>query len=381
MTASGARGWDEMVAAVYEASSGFGSWDAVARDLLGYLDGSSGSLMSVGPHDGPDIVMMPGYSPTALQLYTDHYHRVDLWAALGRIRPSMRAVLGTDHVPEDVFERSEVWNDYARLHVGAFHMVGAAIPLDDGRVGLLGIHRPRDAAAFDAESRDMLTRLLPHIRAGLRLRSRLAGTDRASHAAEDTLAMLDFGVVIVSADGACLLANREAERIAAARDTLLLGPRGRPIDAARPDESRRLRRLVAEAGQGRAGGAVRLSRAAGQPGVAVLVTPLPSALAAALSAGAAKLVMVALHDLAREVRLPATILREVFGLTPAEARLAIALCEGKDLAEIAAEQQVAMSTLRFHLSAVLAKTETRRQSDLVRRLTRLPQLMGRFPSN
>lgn len=112
----------------------------------------------------------------------------------------------------------------------------------------------------------------------------------------------------------------------------------------------------------------------------MLVTPLPTSLAASLAAEGARPVMIALHDLAREVPMPMAILREVFGLTMAEARLAIGLCDGKSLGEIAGEQQVAMSTLRFHLSALLAKTETRRQSDLVRRLCRLPQLMGRFPA-
>lgn len=381
MSDTGGDEQSDMVASIYEAAAGFGSWEGVGRDLIDALEGSSALLMVVSPDSGPCLVAMPGCSPTALRLYADYYHRFDLWADLGKTRLSMRAALGTDFVSEDVLERSEFWNDYARPHVGAFHMVGAAFPLEERCVGILGIHRPRDAPAFDADSRVRVERLLPHIRSGLRLRSRIAGQACVARAAEDALALLDFGVVIVSADGTCSYANPEAERIAAVRDTLLLGGRGRAIDAARPDDARKLRLLVSTAAYGGAGGALKLPRPDDRPPVAVLVTPLPTSLTATQAGEGRRLVMVALHDLAREVRLPATILREVFGLTPAEARLAIALCEGKDLAEIAEEQQVARSTLRFHLSAVLAKTETRRQSDLVRRLTRLPKLMGRFPSN
>lgn len=381
MPDEGERAWNGLVASVYEASAGVESWEAFSGGLTACLEGSSALLMVLGAARGAELLALSGASSTALRLYADYYHRLDPWATLGTTRLSMRAALGSEFVPDEVFARSEFWNDYARPHVGAFHMVGAAMPLDEGRVGILGIHRPRDARAFDAESRATVERLLPHIRSGLRLRRRLTGRACASGAAEDALAALDFGVVIVSAEGVCLYANPEAERIATARDTLRLpAGRGRAVDAARPEDARSLRLLVATAGRGGAGGALKLARPDGQPAVTVLVTPLPTSLAASLAAEGARPVMIALHDLAREVPMPMAILREVFGLTMAEARLAIALCGGKSLGEIAGEQQVAMSTLRFHLSALLAKTETRRQSELVRRLGRLPQLMGRFPA-
>ena len=370
--------WNGLVASVYEAAAGADSWDSVGRRLLDVLDGSSASLMVVGSGAAPQLLAMPGYSLAALQLYGDHYHRVDLWAVLGRLRPSMRAVLGTDHVPEDVFERSEIWNDYARPQVGAFHMVGAAFALDDGNVGLLGIHRPRDAPPFGAESRARLERLLPHLRSGLRLHRRLAGATIAARTAEDALALLDFGVVITASDGTCLYANPEAERIAAARDTFVLRTRGNPVDAARPDDARSLRRLIADAGRGGAGGALTLSRP-GQAAVVVLVVPLPNSFARSLGAEATHPVMIALRDEGDAAPMASRVLRAVYGLTEAEARLAMALCRGRSLAEVSDELKVAMSTLRFHLSALLSKTDTRRQSDLVRRLSRLPQIRSQFP--
>lgn len=228
------------------------SWEAFSGELTACLEGSSALLMVLGAARGAELLALSGASSTALRLYADYYHRLDPWATLGTTRLSMRAALGSDFVPDEVFARSEFWNDYARPHVGAFHMVGAAMPLDEGRVGILGIHRPRDAPAFDAESRATVERLLPHIRSGLHLRRRLTGHACATRAAEDALAALDFGVVIVSAEGVCLYANPEAERIAA-RDTLRLpGGRGSAVDAARPEDARCLRLLVATAGSARA---------------------------------------------------------------------------------------------------------------------------------
>lgn len=53
-------------------------------------------------------------------------------------------------------------------------------------------------------------------------------------------------------------------------------------------------------------------------------------------------------------------------LTPAEARLARRLAEGRSLKEAAAEFGVSINTVRMQLRNVFAKTGTRRQADLVR---------------
>jgi DNA-binding CsgD family transcriptional regulator len=70
------------------------------------------------------------------------------------------------------------------------------------------------------------------------------------------------------------------------------------------------------------------------------------------------------------------MVRQVFGLTCAEARLAISLVRGLELKEIAMVHGVAEATMRSHLKSVLAKTGTHRQSQLVplvARLARLPR--------
>jgi DNA-binding CsgD family transcriptional regulator len=63
---------------------------------------------------------------------------------------------------------------------------------------------------------------------------------------------------------------------------------------------------------------------------------------------------------------------ELFGLTPAEAQLAVALLAGKRLGRIAADRGVQLPTVRNQLRAVLAKTGMGRQAELVRLLATLP---------
>lgn len=67
----------------------------------------------------------------------------------------------------------------------------------------------------------------------------------------------------------------------------------------------------------------------------------------------------------------AETLRQRFGLTPAESRLALALGEGLDLRQAAARNGVRLSTARVQLKAIFWKTETHRQGELVALLARL----------
>lgn len=63
---------------------------------------------------------------------------------------------------------------------------------------------------------------------------------------------------------------------------------------------------------------------------------------------------------------------QLFGLTPAEACLAVSLAAGKRLEDVAEERGVRMPTLRTPMRAILDKTGTDRQSDLMCLIVGLP---------
>ena len=65
-------------------------------------------------------------------------------------------------------------------------------------------------------------------------------------------------------------------------------------------------------------------------------------------------------------------LRDWFGLTPAEARLAATLAEGGSLADFAATRGISMNAVRFLLKGVFGKTDTNRQPELVSKLQATP---------
>lgn len=83
--------------------------------------------------------------------------------------------------------------------------------------------------------------------------------------------------------------------------------------------------------------------------------------------------MLTLHVVDAPDRPLKDMLIEVFGLTEREAEMTTHLVDGHALAEIAAKMNISIGTVRQHLKSVFAKTGTRRQSELVLRVTRSPR--------
>jgi DNA-binding CsgD family transcriptional regulator len=68
------------------------------------------------------------------------------------------------------------------------------------------------------------------------------------------------------------------------------------------------------------------------------------------------------------------LLRDLFLLTPAEARVANRMCCGQDLASIARDLGVSRGTVRVHLKSLFWKTATRRQGELIALLAHLSKM-------
>lgn len=90
-------------------------------------------------------------------------------------------------------------------------------------------------------------------------------------------------------------------------------------------------------------------------------------------------VLVAIADLSRPARSDPPLLRATFGLSPREAQVAELLAQGAAPAQIATALGLQGASVRQIVKALMAKTETHRQAELVRllaRVTRAPDADG-----
>jgi DNA-binding CsgD family transcriptional regulator len=98
------------------------------------------------------------------------------------------------------------------------------------------------------------------------------------------------------------------------------------------------------------------------------VTVAPVRLPAMTILGGAAAVIVCVTDTEAGVKLPEQRLRDLFGLTPAEARLA--LFEGATLNEAAESLKISRFTAQNHLARIFEKTGANRQATLIQLMMR-----------
>lgn len=287
-------------------------------------------------------------------------------------------MLCTEAVGETEFRASEVFNDYAKRR-GIFWGLVSAMAADKHNMCLIGIHRPDGASNFEAEYKPHLDLLLPHLSRAILLQRRLDGLTRDRRVALDALERLAVGVIAVDGNGTLLFANATAERLM--RAGLGLVSRQGHLRATDPHKDSDLHRLVRQAALaalGRsteAGGVLALPRPEGRP-LSLLICPLrPEALAIGPSTPAA---LLFLGDPDANGATPQQALIELYGLTPAEARLMAALVDGERLEDYAERREITIHTARAQLKQVFAKTGCTRQSDMIREALVSPVLrMGR----
>ena len=165
-----------------------------------------------------------------------------------------------------------------------------------------------------------------------------------------------------------ILTNRAADAILQRGDGLLSRD---GLRAASRQETAKLRNAIAavctqqDSGIPRSETVVRVYRPSGLKPYEVLVCPLPSQSSLRKGGAAAALFIT---DPEEGATLDSRALHQLFGLTPAEIRLCIALVKGMSVEEYALEAGISSNTARTHVKRIYAKTGVRRQSELVRLL-------------
>jgi DNA-binding CsgD family transcriptional regulator len=184
---------------------------------------------------------------------------------------------------------------------------------------------------------------------------------------------LSLAVILLSANGLVVTMNRAAKRLLNKNGGLRASEEGLVADC--PDESAHLRQLVAEAATVRAGaeieltGVLSISRHNASP-LQLMVSPSRGF---DLDETHPVRVIVFAGDATQRVAPKDDTLRILFGLTPAECRVAMLLAGGRSPSEISTLVGVSRNTLKSQLSSIYRKTGTGRQAQLVRLLLQLPE--------
>jgi len=232
---------------------------------------------------------------------------------------------------------------------------------DAGGLALMTINRDRDEGHFSSEERALAAAFLPHLRSAYLLQQRLGDLGQRLQAFRQALDLVSDGVVLMGAAGQLVHRNRAAEAMEASGLYRLTADRH--LRFCNASDTRRLGYLAERPPP--APVTFRVFAGAFQPPVIVRACAVGAIAAAQWDEPSTSLVVF----LTRTAPAAASDVAWPWPFTHAERRLAQILAQGATLHRAAEALSVSHNTVRTQLRALLAKTGTNRQADLVRLLT------------
>jgi DNA-binding CsgD family transcriptional regulator/PAS domain-containing protein len=365
-----------LVAKVYEASIDFSRWGEIAPLAARTFNSTSCLLQFQNRSTGVSRVLgyTPNFTPAKIADYGQYYYARDPWATGALAAGSGVPVLGGELVPEKEVYGSELYADWLQP-CGVFDLAGGSTGLENGNIGLLGIHRPYDAPRFDREAQRWMALLLAHFGRALDLHNRLETVQRRLDVALDALNALQVGILIVNPHASIVYANAAAEaHLRPGRGIIARHNHLGAEDAAKDEALKRMIKGASLAAGGRSlstGGLISIPVPDAGP-LSLLVCPLSSGFARLDATGPMAMIFIGGAD--EHKKLPERVLTMLYGLTQAEARLASALLMGETLQGYGERLAISANTTKTQLKSIFAKTGHSRQSDLIRDLTANPVL-------
>jgi DNA-binding CsgD family transcriptional regulator/PAS domain-containing protein len=364
----------DVVDLIYAAALGEGaSWQDLGDRLMTLMAAQRATLWLTDGQRAPGNLLMRTDSYDAQ--YASRYVALDPYRTAARevnleetARRRGDVRLGHEIVPDALYVNSEFYTDFGSKSSRRY-MIGGLI--GTSKVIPLGLHRDAASKPFDNDNKRTLSLILPHLQRALQMRDRLAPVSDLGAAALDTLAI---AVIVVDRDMRMLYCNAEAEALLGnARSGLSLARHGpgpaasaSRLFARHPEDDSRLCRLVVAASRGGAGGGMPIrARTNALPGdaatLSILVCPALRHLSSSARPNMGTSVVhgaaaVIARHLLRPSLPPARLLVDLFGLTRAEAQVAVALAGGVTAEDVARTRGVSLETVRSQIRTILQKT-------------------------
>jgi DNA-binding CsgD family transcriptional regulator len=237
-----------------------------------------------------------------------------------------------------------------------------------GMSARLRFSRRRNEARFSEADRQLLTLIVPHLQRATQFYAKLSRTTSERDIYSGAVDQLSVATIILDEQGRLLNTNSLARVLLDEQDGLRLDRQRLHIDGR--DINKELQYALSTIitaqmrGETSVVRALRIPRSGNRADLGLVIRPVP---ASQWSEGqSSPCAALFISDPELHTNASRQILGELFGLTPAEASLAILLARGLSLAEASEAQNISQHTARAQLKSIFARTGVSRQAELVR---------------
>lgn len=278
------------------------------------------------------------------------------------------------HIVDTKTMRQHPYYTQFLARAGLGHCIAAAPVNDAHHRAYFGVHLPPAMGAPSDEMLALVKAMQPHLGRAVSAQFRMMDAELRNHVYSDVLDRLTCGVAILNGAGKLMLCNAAAQTELDRGQTLKLVHER--LTATHSGDGRKLHSLITEALTRRElrGGAM-VVRGPDARAFGVTVDATSDAFRAS-TGGAAYVYITDLN--ARPAQSGHRQVREMFGFTPAETRIAVGLADGLSVQDVASRVGVTYESARFTLKRVYEKLCVHKQGELVAMIrAALPPLRAR----
>lgn len=346
---------DDLIDRIYEAAFVPELWPGVLDDLGAVSGAPAGKLIVF------DDIKPIRFKATEVGFAViEAFCADERWKENQRIqyfheKPFTGFFIAQDHYPPGFLDRDVPLQELRKL--GLESQAVTIIPMPSGELITFVFEKWARDGNFSIEDMQRLDLLYPHLaRSGL-MAARL-GLERAQ-ATVSALQAIGLPAAVLTASGRVLTANGLLEGMP---ELFLPAAHGRMV-IGNASADALFQEAIVQHRHDQPVRSIPVPASEGRQSLVVHLLPLRRA-AHEIFSGAD--ILIAVTALSASAMVPSpTILTGLFDLTPAEARLAIALASGRSLKAAAMEGRVTMKTGRTYLERIFRKTGTSHQGQLV----------------
>jgi DNA-binding CsgD family transcriptional regulator len=351
-----------LIKLVYDSVADTAGWQIFLDAFVRAVRSTRGSLLIADPtYHSFGFVRSSGSPPEDVQLFVDRYAAIDPLNAGLYCLPEGAVASDEELCPRKDMLASASFREFYAPRDCMHGMGGAILVTDTGR-SIIGAIRGAAAGPFGETEKDTLRALMPHLRLAALLHGEI-GSLRAQLATfTGHLDRSPLAFLLIDSESRVLYSNPASREITDRKDALTIEGGIFSLRSSKDDAAfRKKMSTLASASDVRH---LEVSRPSHKMPYRLMLTSADSSGAVPLGVSLPA-VSVLIIDGESKPNPDTTILRELFSLTPAEARVAGKLLQGLTLDEIAAESKVSVETIRSHVKRILSKTATTRQSELI----------------
>ena len=363
----------EIISDIYHAAAGTKSWAVVLTRITRDLDLLGCQMIGVSTVRGAVLFSFASDdAPSGIELeYIRKYHALDPRVPMVLGRETGEWVYDQDVFDLEILTTSSYYADLLIPYGGQYSASVKLVGGDDETVFLACMSKYGDVG-FTSHHRQYIEALAFHLREGAGLYQRTRRLTTSAMAGTEMLHRIPRPAMLLGPDRTMHFMNEAAKRfIDGAGILFLAGDRLAALHGASDNELAITFQSIGEDIKSELvlGGlpkrrTLRLGRRQGPAAAVLSLTPFAPT-QSMYAFGTKPLVLTQVH-VPRAQTAPDILLWEAaFNLTPAQARVGLALYQGKTIAQAAAELQIAQTTFKSHLKELFGKTETTGQVQLV----------------